>query len=258
MPTSTLKSLEKAIDLLLVFSPEKPVHSLAEISTALEIPESSAYRLIATFQKKGLIVRDPRTGKYALGPWFLRLHATVAGYLDVATIAFPHLEELQRQSGETAYLYLLQGENVVCVEAVTSPNTIRFMPDKGKVMPLHAPAGGRAVLAFQADSFIKAYLEQTKLEALTPFTVTDPDTLQVVLSKIRSDGFAITSNQAHLGGRGLAAPIFDCRQQAIGSLGVSGPDSRFSEAKAQQFAPVLIEHAASVSQALGALPSDRW
>ena len=57
MATKTLQSLERGIDLLFLFSEEKPILSLEDLSRALELPESTAYRLAATLCKKSVLVR---------------------------------------------------------------------------------------------------------------------------------------------------------------------------------------------------------
>jgi len=252
MPTKTLKSLERGLDLLLLFSRDRPVLSLHEISQALEIPQSSVYRLLATCRKKNVIVRDPRTRKYALDAGLLRLQAAIRAHLDITRIATPHLEDLAVRSGETSQLYLLQGAEVICADAINSPNIIRFIPEKGKGLPLHAPAAGRAILAFLSEAFLASYIRQPGLRAMTPYTVTDPQLLRSILSEIRSQGFATSFQQMYMGARGVAVPLFDHETTAIGSLGLSGPDPRFTEQRARELVPALHEHARQLSSALGA------
>lgn len=251
MPTKTLKSLERGLDLLLLFSRDRPVLSLHEISQALEIPQSSAYRLLATCRKKNVIVRDPRTRKYALDAGLLRLQAAIRAHLDITRIATPHLEDLAVRSGETSQLYLLQGAEVICAEAISSPNMIRFMPEKGKGLPLHAPAAGRAVLGFLSDEFLTTYIAQNGLRAMTPYTITEPEALRTILAGIRKKGFAISFQQMYLGARGVAVPLFDHEGTVMGSLGISGPDPRFSEHHALELVQVLQEHVGRLSAAMG-------
>jgi len=251
MPTKTLKSLERGLDLVLLFSADRPVLSLQEISEALDIPQSTAYRLLATCRKKHVIIRDPRTRKYGLDAGLLRLQAAIRAHLDIVHIAIPHLEELASQSGETSQLFLLQGSQVVCAEAISSPNMIRFMPEKGKGLPLHAPAAGRAVLAFLPDAFLATYIGQNSLRAMTPYTLTDPEALRTILAGIRKKGFAISFQQMYLGARGVAVPLFNHEGTVMGSLGISGPDPRFSEHHALKLVPVLQDHVGRLSATMG-------
>ena len=175
--------------------------------------------------------------------------------LDITKIAIPSLEDLATRSGETSQLYLLQGHQVVCAEAVTSPNMIRFMPERGRGLPLHAPAAGRAVLAFLPGEFLTRYIKHPGLRAMTPYTVTDPQALQRLLAKIRAQCFAVSFQQMYVGARGVAVPIFDHRGGVLGSLCISGPDPRFSEDAADALAPLLQKHARALSAALGG-PAD--
>ena len=252
MPVSTVKSLEKGIDLILLFSQRQPLLSLPEIAAALRLPESTAYRLIATFQRKLIITRDPITKKYALGAPLLRLQDAVLAYSDIPRLATPHLEELAGESGETAILYLLQAPHIVLAESVHSPKTVRFVPAKGTLIPLHAPAGGRAILAFMSREFLDSYLREYDLKRFTKDTIVDQRIFRSLLSKIRLQGFAITTNQFHADTTGVAAPVYNYRNEVIGSLTVAGPNSRLTEEKAKGLAPVVCKHAAQLSATLGA------
>lgn len=254
MPTKTLQSLERGIDLLFLFSEEKPLLSLDDLSKALELPESTTYRLAATLCKKGVLTRSPSGKGYGLHASLLQLLAVVQAQVDIGSLALPSLDALACESGETSQCCLLQGNEVVCAEAVCSANEIRFMPEKGRPVPLHTSALGRAVLAFLPESFLAKYIRRPGLQPVTPHTVTDPRRLREILLQIRTQGWAISFQQNLLGARGVAVPIFDHRNQAIASLGISGPHPRFSGRRARGLVPSLQAHARSLSRALGARP----
>jgi DNA-binding IclR family transcriptional regulator len=252
MPVNSIKSLEKGIDLILLFSQRQPLLSLPEIASALRLPESTVYRLITTFQRKLIITRDPLTKKYALGAPLLRLQDAILAHSDIPRLAFPHLEALAGESGETAILYLLQAPHIVLAESVHSPKTVRFVPAKGTLIPLHAPAGGRAILAFMPPEFLDSYLREYGLKRFTEDTIVDQRIFRGLLNRVRLQGFAITSNQFHADTTGVAAPVYNYRNEAIGSLTVAGPHSRLTEEKAKRLAPVVCKHAARLSGTLGA------
>ena len=256
MPTKTLKSLERGVDLLFLFSAEKPILSLQGITEALDLPESTAYRLVATLCKKGVLARSATAKGYELHASLLRLQAVVRAHIDIRGLSLPHLDALARESGETSQLSLLHGNEIVCAEAVSTPNMIRYMPEKGRAIPLHASALGRAVLAFLPEAFLKTYIQRVGLQAMTPHTVTDPRKLRAILTQIRAQRWALSFQQMFLGARGVAVPIFDHRGKVVGSLGISGPHPRFSDQKARSSVPGLQDHATQISEALGAVPDD--
>ena len=252
MATKTLQSLERGIDLLFLFSEEKPILSLEDLSRALELPESTAYRLAATLCKKSVLVRSASGKGYELHASLLRLLGVVRARIDIGSLALPSLQKLARESGETSQLCLLQGNEVVCAEAVSSTNTIRFMPEKGRAVPLHTSALGRAVLAFLPESMLARYIQGSGLRAMTPYTITDPRKLRALLAQIRAQGWAVSFQQNLVGARGVAAPIFDHQDKVVASLGISGPHPRFSDRAARNLASSLQDHARSLSRALGA------
>jgi IclR family acetate operon transcriptional repressor len=252
MATKTLQSLERGIDLLFLFSTEKPILSLEDISLALTLPESTAYRLAATLCKKSVLTRSASGKGYELHASLLRLLGVVHSCTDIGSVALPSLEALARESGETSQLCLLQGNEVVCAEAVCSTNTIRFMPEKGRAVSLHTSALGRAVLAFLPETFLARYLRRPGLHAMTPYTVTDPRKIRGILAQIRAQGWAVSFQQNLLGARGVAVPVFDHQDLAVASLGISGPHPRFSDRRARSLVPSLLRHGRTISETLGA------
>jgi DNA-binding IclR family transcriptional regulator len=251
MPGTRIKSLEKAMDLLMLFSEKRPGLSLSDIATALALPESTAYRLLVTLQKKRFIARNPSTRKYGLDASILRLQAAVWVHLDIARLALPRLEALAERSGETAQLYVLQGRQVVLEGEVTSRNSIRYTEEEGSSEPLHASASGQAILAFLPAECVSRYLQENELQPITPYTVTDRQKLTELLAQFRAQGFATSFQQVLVGVRAVAAPVFNHQGEPIASLVVGGPDPRLSNEKAQTLGPVLREQAGMLSVALG-------
>ena len=252
MATKTLQSLARGIDLLFLFSEEKPVLSLEDLSQALKLPESTAYRLAATLCQKNALTRSASGKGYGLHAGLLRLLAVVRAQIDMGALALPSLETLARESGETSQLCLLQGSEVVCAEAVCSANTIRFMPEKGRSVPLHTSALGRAVFAFLPESVLVKYIRRPGLQPMTPYTVTDPRRFREILRQIRTQGWVVSFQQNLLGARGVAVPVFDHQDRVVASLGISGPHPRFSDRRARSLVPSLQAHAQALSRALGA------
>jgi DNA-binding IclR family transcriptional regulator len=252
VPIASVKSLEKAIDLIRLFSKRQPTLALPEIATALNIPESTVYRLLRTLQKKQVIVRDSATRKYTLDASLLRIEAVIRSRLSINRAALPHLQKLATQSAETAHFHLLQGHQITLVEAVSSPNIMRFALDIGTIQPLYAGAGGRAILAFLSDSLFDECVRLHGFQKFTPYTVTDPQKIRQLLLEVRSRGFAITSQQTVVGAMAVAAPVFNHQQEAFASIAVVGPMSRFTKSDALALGPHVRKHADELSATFGA------
>jgi len=71
---------------------------------------------------------------------------------------------------------------------------------------------------------------------------------------VRKRGFADATEERDVGLAAVAAPVRDSRGELAGIVGVQGPSSRFDRRAMQVAVPMLLEHAASLSTALGWSP----
>jgi DNA-binding IclR family transcriptional regulator len=122
------------------------------------------------------------------------------------------------------------------------------MPEVGIVIPVHASALGKAMLAFLPDDE-KRVLTGT-LRSMTGETLTSPDDLRDQLEEVRSTGIAVEQDEAVIGESALAGPVFDSSGEAVGAIGVvipSGVDIAGHSAR-----DIVRDTARSLSRELGA------
>ena len=86
---------------------------MTELARRLGLHKSTASRLLATLQKRGLVEQDDETGKYRLGLVVIRLAERAERTLDLRGIALPELERLARLTHETTGLGVLEGESML-------------------------------------------------------------------------------------------------------------------------------------------------
>ncbi len=112
---------------------------------------------------------------------------------------------------------------------------------------LHARASGKVLMAFATPDLFERYVARQPLTALTPNTITDPDTLLTELDRIRERGYGLDEEEFALGVTCVAAPIFD-GGTAIAALTVAAPTGRFAEATEMLVAAVRRAAAAAGSR----------
>ena len=245
-----IASLRKGLDVLFLLSDLDRL-GVRQIAERVRMPVSTAYRLIRTLARAGALEQDPATRKYRLGLRLLALEASILRHLDVRRIALPYMNALAERWNETVLLTLRNEFQGVCIEAVESSEPLRVAPTRGQVLPLHAGALEKAILAFLPRAEIDQYLKSGRLVRLRQETITDPDLLTQELARIRKRGYATSTQEVYKGARGIAAPIFDNTGMVIGSLGISGPTSRISMRKVPQVAAEIVKCAKNVSIKLG-------
>jgi DNA-binding IclR family transcriptional regulator len=187
-------------------------------------------------------------GQWELG-WELYRIASLAHrkrpFLAVATL----LDDLRDQTGETAFLAVYDAPRRarMYVAASPSPRSVQFVPQLFHWLPLHATASAMAILAHRPEA------ERMELyaEGLPIFSEaqTTPK-IEKIMSKVRSDGFAASRDQADVGASAIAAPVWTAGA-VRGSVGVAVPNQRFNKGSTVELAPHVTRVAEFISRRLG-------
>lgn len=251
-PTSGgVQSLERAFDLLERMADAGGEVGLSELSASSGLPLPTIHRLMRTLVACGYVRQQPNR-RYALGPRLIRLGESSARLL--GTWARPHLARLVDETGETANMALLDGDEVVYVAQVPSRHSVRMFTEVGRRVLPHSTGVGKALLAQSPDDEVRALLARTGMPAATDKTITTPDGFLEELARVRETGFAMDDNEQEIGVRCLAVPVPDSPTSA--AISVSGPAGRVTEAATERIVPLLREVAAELSVALaGTAPS---
>jgi len=223
---------------------------LKEIASKTAINKSTAYRFLAHLQSQGYLYRDD-AGAYVIGPKLARMGSGINLEETLRKISRSVLQKLWTATGETVNLAVLDGQQILYLDVIESSHTFRLASQVGARRPLHCTALGKAMLAHLSDQEIAELLPSLTFERMTPRTLTQPVKFKKELAKTRSNGFALDDEEAVLGARCIAAPIFDAGGKVIAGLSVSGPLTRISEEKVAPFAAMVKKAAQAVSRQLG-------
>jgi IclR family pca regulon transcriptional regulator len=98
----------------------------------------------------------------------------------------------------------------------------------GSRLPAYCTSLGRAILAYQPEDVIAAYLQRVRLEARTPKTVTDKTEFRVVLEATRAQGYALVNEELEFGLRSIAVPVIQKSGQVTIALNLSAQAGRVS------------------------------
>lgn len=221
-----------------------------EISERLEIPPSTCYRILASLRKYDYVYQRRPDLRYVLGFAHLRFAESVLEGIDAAAVCRPFLEDLHSQTDETTFFALLNGRNCVTMETCGHIN-IRVAVGRGEVMPLHASAAGKAVLAFLSAKERSEILETLELIPYTPATITSRRELEKNLETIRGSGIAYNVQEFHVGINALAAPIFGRQNRVVGAIAAVGVSLDLDREQMEEYAELFFEASANISYKLG-------
>jgi DNA-binding IclR family transcriptional regulator len=250
----TIQSIERAAAILRLLSGRTRRLGVAELAGALELPKGTVHGILRTLRDVGFVEQDPESGKYQLGAALLHMGSSYLDGNELRTRALNWSDALASRTGESVRIGTLHDGRVLVVHHVFRPDDSRQALEVGALLPAHACAIGKALLA--ESHYVLADLASSGFARFTPSTVTDPDELRIQLREIDERGWAVEVEELVGGEASFAAIIKDRRGLAVGAIGISGPIERLLRDGAPQteFIAFVREAARAVSRDLGALP----
>jgi IclR family transcriptional regulator, acetate operon repressor len=240
-----VQSLERAFELLERMADAGGEVGLSELAASTGLPLPTIHRLMRTLVACGY-VRQQANRRYALGPRLIRLGESASRLL--GTWARPHLARLVEETGETANMALLDGDEVVYVAQVPSKHSMRMFTEVGRRVLPHSTGVGKALLADVPDDEVRALLARTGMPAATEKTIVTPDGFLAALGDVRRLGYAVDDNEQEMGVRCLAVTVPDSPTPA--AISISGPAGRVTEEAMERIVPVLQQVADKLSREL--------
>jgi DNA-binding IclR family transcriptional regulator len=256
-----IQSIERAAAVLRLLARGSGRLGVGDIAGALDLPKPTAHGILRTLQGVGFVDQDPASGKYQLGAALPRLGG---GYLDANELrshAINWADALAARTGEAVRIGAPLDGAVVVVHHVFRPDNTEQALELGELLPPHATALGKVLLAYDAD--LAATVRRAEPAALTHRTLVDRAALTGELAGVRRAGWAGDIEEFRTGEAGIAAPIRAPGGLVVGAIGITGAVDRLCDAKSRH-RPALVgrvlDAARAVSRDLGAgdrLPSRR-
>jgi DNA-binding IclR family transcriptional regulator len=255
MAQKTIQSVDRAVRILKALGQHPGRHSLGDLADRVGLAKTTVHGLLRTLQDHGLVEQHLDTDKYQLGPELLQLGNS---YLDLSELRSRSLawsELLATRVGEAVRVGVPHSGGVLVVHHVFRPDASLQLLEVGALLPLHATALGKALLAYLDDESV-ADLLVDGLPKLTGRTHVSAAAVRRDLAAIRETGYAVEREEALLGEAGVAAAIFDRTGEPVGAVGVAGPTERLLRRnRLPEVSTAVIAAARGISRDLGA---PRW
>lgn len=213
--------------------------SFTDVVRDTGLTRPTAHRLIQGLEDHGFLIHIGAFG-YALGTRLLGLAAAAMRELPLRELAHPVLERLARSTGESAQLFVREGDRRLCVDTVESESELRTIVEIGASLPLTKGSAGKVFVAWAVD--------HERLIA----SADDPDRFDRQVFATRRRGWADSVAERAPGVASVSAPVFGREGFLIAVVSVSGPASRLGQLRAKRYAPAVIAAANEIERSLGA------
>lgn len=221
--------------------------SLKQLAAATGLHPSTAHRILAAMTAARFVERQD-AGTYRLGIRLLELGALVKSRINLREVALPFMQELHESIGEAVNLGVRHDDEIVYLERTSSGRSlVRVVYLVGGRAPLHLTSLGKLFLAADGAQKVRDYAKRTGLPGKTPHSLTTLLALEKELDKVRRHGIAYDDEEAELGLKCVAAPIYDDEGHIVAALSVSAPADRHDP----EWAAQIRRTADEVSRAIG-------
>lgn len=226
----TVQSIERAAAVLRLLAGGTGLLGVGEIARSLGLAKGTAHGILRTLHHVGFVEQDMVSGKYRLGAALLHLGTSYLDVNELRSRAINWADPLAARSGEAVRVGALLDGQVLVVHHVFRPDNTLQTLEVGALLPPHATALGKALLAFDANA--SATLADT-LEPYTRRTVVGSVAVVRELAAVRAAGWAAEVEEWILGEAGIAAPIRGAGGLAVGAIGLTGPVERVCDGRGQ-------------------------
>jgi DNA-binding IclR family transcriptional regulator len=207
----------KVLAVLGAFSRGRPALTLSDIARAVDVPLSTAHRLVGELLAWGGLERDD-DGRYRVGLRVWELGALAPRGLGLREAALPFMEDLYEVTHENVQLAVRDDAEVVFVERFAGRDAVHVFTRVGGRFALPPTGVGLVLLAF-APAEVQERVLAGPLHRHTPYTLTDPRQLRRVLAEVRRTGVAVSDRQVTIDAVSVAAPVL-ARGGVVAALSV--------------------------------------
>lgn len=247
---NTIKSLDRAMEVFEFLSTDQG-KTLSAIAEQTEQSPATVYRILTTLERRGLVEHEADAQLWYIGAQAFVIGARFLRRTSLVERARPILRQLMEATGETANLGIEKSGMVLFLSQVETHENIRAFFPPGTLSPMYASGIGKALLAEMTDERALGVFTATEPVQFTQHTLRTGDDLLAELQATRARGYSIDGEEKNLGMSCVAAPVFDMNREAVAGLSVSGPTSRVSWDRLDQFSRAVRDAAAALTHAIG-------
>jgi DNA-binding IclR family transcriptional regulator len=244
----SIQSIERAAAILRTLATGSGPLRLAEISASLHLARGTTHGILRTLAEVGFVEQDRDTGRYRLGDALGELRSQRLDPNELRARTMNWADPLAARSGEAVQVGTLVGAEVLIVHYVFRPDHSVQHADVGSLLPIHATALGKVLLAFSPET--RLLMPAGSLTSYTARTITDQRRLGAALTEVRARGYALEFGEYQPDRAQIAAPVLGPGGLVVGAIGIHGDLDRLCDAAGVP-RPRLVSQVTDCARAVG-------
>lgn len=224
--------------------------SLDDLTSALNLPKPTVFRIVNLLKDAGLLRREPAGKRYTFGPR-LTSFAVDLWRSDTLRLQWHRaLEDAVAEIGESCNLTLLENNQVLYLDRVETSHPLRLHLEAGTRVPLHCTASGKLFLSQMSVAEAKRVLGDEPYQRFTSKTITSFAPLQAELAKVRKTGIGTHDCERFDDSVAIAVPVFGRGGAIFAAVAMHAPSSRASIKSCMGYVDALRRAASTIASTM--------
>ena len=220
-----IQSVARSIEILNCFREQQEL-GISELSQMLGLNKSTVYGLVNTLTCNGFLEQVENGRKYRLGIALFELGYLFISRLDSRKVIKDSCAPLAEKYHATLHIATYDEGEVVYLDKIDGGGAFISSSNVGRRLPLYCTGVGKVLLAYLPPEYRQKYIYGKPMKALTANTITDRETLEKELEKVRENGIAFDNGEVEDGLSCVAAPIFQINGTSKIAVSLSFPFGR--------------------------------
>lgn len=247
-PGGLIGAVDNVLRLLRLFEDHEVIR-VNQVAREMGLSRSTVHRMLSTLSHHQFVEQDESSRAYKPGPALVDIGLAVVANIDIRALSHGALVRLRDLTGETAHLGVLRGDTeVLILDSVESDKTVRTGSRIGWILPAHAAASGKALLAALTDDEVAARYQAGIPAGPTPHALTSLPGLLGQLAEIRRLGYAVNYGESEADVASVAAAFRGKRADVSGAVVATAPLSRADDAWMKQAAAAVLQVTAELAR----------
>ena len=218
------RSADRTLAILEAFEERKRSLTLRELAECCDIPVSTCHSLVHTLLNRSYLYQTSRRKDLYPTRRILDLAANIVAHDPYLERMGPFLEQLRTETQETVILGKRQKDQILYLEVLESPQTIRYSSRAGEFKPLHSTCIGKVMLGSLKPAELSALFKKQPLNKVTSSTITAQSRLVEDLAVSMERGYFMTRGENVADVTAIAVPV-RVNNELLG-LAIAGPSNR--------------------------------
>jgi IclR family transcriptional regulator, acetate operon repressor len=229
-PVALIGAVDNVLRMLRLFEDHEMIR-VNQVARDMGLSRSTVHRMLATLSHHQYVEQDAQSRAYRPGPALVDIGLGVVSKIDIRARSHSALLRLRDLTQETAHLGTMRGpDSVIFLDSIESERVVRTGSRIGRILPAHATATGKVLLAELADADVAALYSAGVPSTAASRAVTSVEELLEELAEVRRLGYGVNHGESEEDVAAVAAAVRDKRGHARFALVVTAPASRADEA----------------------------